>query len=138
ITPLRTLLRQYHRITALPFFRQYSRWKSFAEWKSFVRIRKRAKCRAVLEEELFILHPWLRIGIRRLKELCHELSTRRAFKVDIGTHTLEGFCKEQSAQRDYLGLELHNFSLDVHDAVMKSCEDTLYNFLHKAGFNVKV
>lgn len=25
-------------------------------------------------------------GIRRLKELCHELSTRRAFKVDFGTH----------------------------------------------------
>lgn len=24
-------------------------------------------------------------GIRRLKELCHELSTRRAFKVDFGT-----------------------------------------------------
>lgn len=27
-----------------------------------MRIRKRAKCRAVLEEDLFILHPWLRIG----------------------------------------------------------------------------
>lgn len=25
-------------------------------------------------------------GIRRLKELCHELSTCRAFKVDFGTH----------------------------------------------------
>eukprot|EP00903_Cladosiphon_okamuranus_P017642 g16249.t1 len=128
---------QYHRIAALPFFKQYSQWKSFAEWKSFVRIRKRAKCRTVLEEDLFTLHPWLRIGIRRLKELCHELSTRRAFKVDFGTHTLEEFCDAQSAQRDHLDLELQQFSLNVREAVMKSCEDTLYNFLHKAGFNVK-
>lgn len=28
----------------------------------------------------------VRAGIRRLKELCHELSTHRAFKVDFGTH----------------------------------------------------
>ncbi|CAM9257500.1 unnamed protein product [Scytosiphon promiscuus] len=128
---------QYHRITVLPFFRQYSRWKSFVEWKRFVRIRKRAKCRAVLEEDLFILHPWLRIGIRQLKELCHELSLRRVFKVGCGTHTLEEFCDLQSAQRDYLDSELQQFSLDVRAAVMKSCEQTLYNFLHKAGFNVK-
>lgn len=58
-----THARQYHRIAALRFFRQYSQWKSFAEWKSFVRIRKWAKCRAVLEEDLFTLHPWLRIGM---------------------------------------------------------------------------
>ncbi|CAM9285898.1 unnamed protein product [Ectocarpus sp. 6 AP-2014] len=128
---------QYHRIAALPFFRQYSQWKSFAEWKSFVHIRKRAKCRAVLEEDLFSLHPWLRIGIRRLKELCHELSTHRAFKVDFGTHTLENFCKAQSTQRDHLDLVLQQFSVNVREAVMKSCEDTLYNFLHRAGFNVK-
>lgn len=56
------LTRQYHRIAALPFFKQYSQWKSVAEWKRFVRIRKRAKCRTVLEEDLFTLHPWLRIG----------------------------------------------------------------------------
>lgn len=62
------LTRQYHRIAALPFFKQYSQWKSFAEWKSFVRIRKRAKCRAVLEEDLFTLHPWLRIGESRDKQ----------------------------------------------------------------------
>lgn len=67
----RVIIRQYHRISALPFFRQYSQWKSFAEWKSFVRIRKRAKCRAVLEEDLFTLHPWLRIGKPRNFRLCH-------------------------------------------------------------------
>lgn len=54
--------RQYHQIAILPFFRQYRQWKSFAEWKSFSRMRKWAKCRAVLEEDLFTLHPWLRIG----------------------------------------------------------------------------
>lgn len=52
--------------------------------------------------------------------------------------TLEEFCDAQSAQRDHLDLELQQFSVNVREAVMKSCEDTLYNFLHKAGFNVKV
>lgn len=56
----------------------------------------------------------------------------------LGRQTLEEFCDAQSAQRDHLDLELQRFSLNVREAVMKSCEDTLYNFLHKAGFNVKV
>lgn len=55
-----------------------------------------------------------------------------------GLQTLEEFCDAQSAQRDHLELELQQFSLNVREAVMKACEDTLYNFLHKAGFNVKV
>lgn len=55
-----------------------------------------------------------------------------------GRQTLEEFCEAQSAQRDHLDLELQQFSINVREAVMKSCEDTLYNFLHKAGFNVKV
>eukprot|EP00904_Undaria_pinnatifida_P005405 jgi/Undpi1/1995/HiC_scaffold_12.g05382.m1 len=128
---------QYHRIAALPFFRQYSQWKSFVEWKSFVQMRKWTKCRAVLEEDLFTLHPWLRIGIRRLTELCHELSTQRAFKVDSGTQTLEEFCEAQAVQRDYLDVQLQRFSVNVRETVMKACEDTLYNFLQNAGFNVK-
>lgn len=56
----------------------------------------------------------------------------------LGRQTLQEFCDAQSAQRDHLALELQRFSLNVREAVMKSCEDTLYNFLHKAGFNVKV
>ena len=61
-----------------------------------------------------------------------------ALGVLCGRQTLEDFCGAQSAQRDHLDLELQQFSLNVREAVMKSCEDTLYNFLHKAGFNVKV
>lgn len=62
----------------------------------------------------------------------------RELGVLFGRQTLEEFCDAQSAQRDHLDLELQQFSLNVREAVMKSCEDTLYNFLHKAGFNVKV
>lgn len=62
----------------------------------------------------------------------------RDLGVLLGRQTLEEFCDAQSAQRDHLDLELQQFSLNVREAVMKSCEDTLYNFLHKAGFNVKV
>lgn len=137
------------------------------------------------------------LGIRRLKDLCHELSTRRAFKIglgtqvrpaakykrdylvdvgvayllrlvvgvvssdytdaacvyvgydpsclppagcscDLGRQTLEGFCGAQAVQRDHLDMELQRFSQDIREIVMKSCEDTLFNFLHYAGFDVKV
>lgn len=61
----------------------------------------------------------------------------RDFGALLGQQTLEEFCDAQSAQRDDLDLELRRFSHNVREAVMKSCEDTLYNFLHKAGFNVK-
>lgn len=52
--------------------------------------------------------------------------------------TLEEFCEAQAVQRDYLDMELQRFSLNVRETVMKACEDTLYNFLQNAGFNVKV
>ncbi|CAM9656208.1 unnamed protein product [Ascophyllum nodosum] len=128
---------QYHRIAAIPFFKMYSQWKSLAKWKSFVRTRKRGKCRSVLEEDLFLLHPWLRVGIRKLKDACYELIARRALKVEFATQTLEQFCNAQEAHRKTLKVELQEFSRHVLDTVMKSCEDTLYNFLQSAGFNVK-
>ena len=52
--------------------------------------------------------------------------------------TLEEFCEAQAVQRDYLDVQLQRFSVNVRETVMKACEDTLYNFLQNAGFNVKV
>lgn len=56
----------------------------------------------------------------------------------LGSQTLKDFSDMQAAQRDRLEAELQMFSSDMHDAVIRACEDTLYNFLSNAGFNVKV
>lgn len=78
--------RQYHRIAGLPFFRQYRRWKPFSEWKAFLRMRKRAKCRAVLQEDLFQLHPCLRVGKKRLEQPC---PASRRLRLSRGIHQVQ-------------------------------------------------
>lgn len=72
--------------------------------------------------------------------------TRHSFRLGLSLRTerflewqtLEEFCGTQAVQRAHLDAKLQRFSCQVRDTVMKSCEDTLYNFLHSAGFNVKV
>ncbi|CAM9591886.1 unnamed protein product, partial [Phaeothamnion confervicola] len=69
--------RQYHRVRALPFFRLYRPWKAFSEWHRWVRTRRRTKCCAVLQQELFCLNPPLLAGFRELAAMCCDLGARR-------------------------------------------------------------
>eukprot|EP00953_Heterococcus_sp_UTEX-ZZ885_P008690 5180-Heterococcus_DN1.PRE.1 len=51
--------KQYYRVRALPFFKQYHAWRAFLEWRASVRSRRWSRCAAALIDDLFILHPVL-------------------------------------------------------------------------------
>ena len=71
----------FARIRSIPFFGQYSAWKSFVVWRRAIRHRKMAHCRHVLQQSLVTLNPHLRPALLQVKRLLHTASQWNVFVI---------------------------------------------------------
>lgn len=126
----------YKSIREIDFFLKYRIWKNFTNWRDAVRQKRIAKCKMLLVDELFFLHPQLNESLMRLRKLCYELSLLRLHNIDpMQTLTMESFCETQLLQKQKLQRLLDSFSDKVVNIVKETCDKSLTDFLALSGFN---
>ena len=119
----------------IPFFDKFRMLKAFFFWKKYIRRTKTANCRKYLNENLYILNPYLRNSLIQLRSLCYEASHWTLFKVDPkNTLTLDEFQEAQETQKDIVMDLLFQLNQNVRKIVLDACEVDLREFLISNGF----
>ena len=63
-------------------FHKFRMWKAFYYWKKHINRTKAQKNGKILEENLYILNPYLRGSLIALRNYCYDASKWTLFKVD--------------------------------------------------------
>mmetsp|Transcript_44339 Transcript_44339/g.86753 ORF Transcript_44339/g.86753 Transcript_44339/m.86753 type:complete len:4144 (+) Transcript_44339:98-12529(+) len=125
----------FTKMMEIPFFKKFRMWKAFYFWKKLIRKQKSNKYRKFLQENLYILNPYLRDSLIQLRTLCYNASKWTLFKVDPkNTLTLAEFQAAQENQKQVVMELLDNLNKDVRRIVLEACEVDLREFLISNGF----
>ncbi|POM71269.1 Dynein heavy chain, partial [Phytophthora palmivora] len=129
--------------------------KRFTIWKQTVRTRKRVAAYTSLNHNLFILLPHLHEALLQLRHACLEIQEARlfAFEHPVGpadatgstadshnatpqkTYSLTEFALRLKAQKSRVERMVDHFISDAEMTAKQACENYLYSFLQKTGFN---
>jgi len=125
----------YTRMMEIDFFKKFRAWKTFYFWKKYIRRTKHAKCKKILQDNLYILSPYLRPSLLHLRKLCWEASQWNIFKLlPNHTLTLEQFREAQEMQKQEIAVALEQLQAGVRSAVLEACDTDLRQFLVDNGF----
>ena len=125
----------YTKMMEIPFFKKFRMWKAFYFWKVHIRRTKSDKCRKILDENLYILNPYLRDSLIQLRGLCVNAGKWTLFKVDPkNTLTLAEFREAQEIQKQVVVEMLEKLNQDVRAIVLEACDVDLREFLISNGF----
>ncbi|XP_055452394.1 dynein axonemal heavy chain 6 [Psammomys obesus] len=122
----------YHeKLTKIPIFSLFRKWKAFSVWRKNVRSKKITGCRKALQKNLFIVNPFLRPALLKIKEMCYQLSFMGLFYIEkFHTYTLQEFKAAQVVRLQEVTERLEDFRSEAKDVVRKSCRFAL----RAAGF----
>ncbi|XP_006900461.1 PREDICTED: dynein heavy chain 6, axonemal [Elephantulus edwardii] len=122
----------YHqKLTKIPIFSLFRKWKAFYVWKKNVRSKKITACRDSLKINLFIVNEYLRPALLKINELCYQLSFMKLFHIERGhTYTLKEFKAAQVVKLGEVTNRLEEFRNEAKDVVRKACRMAL----HAVGF----
>ncbi|EPY31019.1 dynein heavy chain, partial [Strigomonas culicis] len=85
--------RVFDRLSELPIFRDYKKWRSFLLWRALVRRQAMTKCSSFLTSNLLYIHPNLSGTLQSVRKICLDfLATNNLYVPATETRTLEGYC----------------------------------------------
>ncbi|XP_072114311.1 dynein axonemal heavy chain 6 isoform X1 [Mobula birostris] len=113
----------YHKkLTKIPVFALFRKWKAFTVWQKNVRSKKINSCRRTLQENLFIVNPSLRPALLNIRDMCYRISDMALCKINKGhTYTLEEFKSIQSQQLSEGSEKLAQFRKIAQQTVKIAC-----------------
>ncbi|XP_055488365.1 LOW QUALITY PROTEIN: dynein axonemal heavy chain 6-like [Leucoraja erinacea] len=121
----------HKKLTKIPVFALFRKWKAFTVWRKNVRSKKINNCRRALQENLFIINPSLRSALLNIRDMCYRISDMSLCKIKKGhTYTLDEFKKIQSQQLSEGCERLSQFRKIAQQTVKIACCTALL----EAGF----
>uniref|UniRef100_A0A8C0KKM0 Dynein axonemal heavy chain 6 n=1 Tax=Canis lupus dingo TaxID=286419 RepID=A0A8C0KKM0_CANLU len=119
------------KLTKIPIFALFRKWKAFNVWKKNVRSKKISGCRKSLQKNLFIVNHHLRPALLKINELCYHLSFMGLCHIEkCHTYTLQEFKVAQVIRLEEVVERLEEFRNEAKDVVRKACHVAL----RAAGF----
>ena len=118
--------RNFVDMRALAVFKNFRKWKGFSTWKGVVKKSKMRRAAAVLEKNLFQLHPTFWTAMEEVRRECYELSHVRLCEMTPGSlRTLERFRTEAAERREAVIARLDAFASANIATVDAACQRAL-------------
>ncbi|XP_050398729.1 dynein axonemal heavy chain 6 [Patella vulgata] len=121
----------FQKLTKIPAFALFRKWKAFSVWRKNVRTKKIQGCKRSLNSNLFIVNASLRPALLNVREMCHRISEMGLCQIDKDhTYTLSDFREAQFNQLNDVAGRLQDFRELVKEVVRSACRTALL----EAGF----
>ncbi|ESO94694.1 hypothetical protein LOTGIDRAFT_144909 [Lottia gigantea] len=121
----------FQKLTKIPVFSLFRKWKAFSVWRKNVRTKKIQNCKKSLNSNLFIVNASLRPALLNVREMCHRISEMGLCQIDKDhTYALNEFKEAQFNQLNDVAGRLQDFRELVKEVVRSACRTALL----EAGF----
>ncbi|XP_028284655.1 dynein heavy chain 6, axonemal [Parambassis ranga] len=116
----------YRKLVCIPFFARFRLLKPFYIWRSKVKAKKFYLARASIEENVFIVSPWLGPALQDISGLCYQISDTSLCHIEKKhTYTLQEFRDVQLRNMQEVLSDLKKFQDLVGETTFCACKNYL-------------